>query len=82
MSEKWILNGRLSVDLGPTGNMSESLSVVRVGESMLVRIGVNGDVSRDNFGVNFNVEPRFLPSSRLGNVGGVQLPPAGAYGLE
>ena len=34
------------------------------------------------FGFFVGVEPRFLPSSRLGRVGGVQIPPAGARGLE
>ena len=33
-------------------------------------------------GDNFAIEPRFLSSRRLGYVGGVQIPPAGAYGLE
>jgi hypothetical protein len=43
---------------------------------------VNYDASRDNLGLNLALEPRFLPRSRLGQVGGVQIPPAGAYGLE
>ena len=40
--------------------MGESLSVVRIGESLLVRLGVYDDQSRGNVGVNFSVEPRFL----------------------
>ena len=47
-----------------------------VGESFLVRVGFNFDASRDNLGIALLVEPRFLPNSRLGRVGGVQLPPA------
>jgi hypothetical protein len=47
-----------------------------------MRFGVNYDASRDNLGVSFLLEPRFLPTSRLGRVGGVQIPPAGALGLE
>ena len=35
-----------------------------------------------NEGATFGIEPRFLPNARLGRVGGVQIPPAGALGLE
>jgi hypothetical protein len=82
MSEKWILTGGTSLDFGATGNIGQHLALTRVGESALVRIGFNADWSRDNIGVTFSVEPRFLPRNRLGLVGGVQIPPAGAYGLE
>ena len=58
------------------------LSHGRIGESALVRVGFNVDEGRDNVGVSFSIEPRFLASSRLGRVGGVQIPPAGARGLE
>lgn len=82
MSEKWILTGGTSVDLGATGNIGQYLGLTRVGESALIRIGFNADRSRNNVGINFSIEPRFLASNRLGLVGGVQIPPAGAYGLE
>jgi hypothetical protein len=82
MSEKWIASAGAAVDLGPAGNIGQSLSFTRIGESALVRLGFNIDVSRGNFGAVFSIEPRFLPSSRLGRVGGVQIPPAGALGLE
>jgi hypothetical protein len=82
MSEKWIATAGASWDLGPTGNIGQNVAVTRVGESFLIRFGVNFDASRDNLGVSFLLEPRFLPSTRLGRVGGVQIPPAGAMGLE
>jgi hypothetical protein len=82
MSEKWILTGGASFDLGQTGNIGQTVQMTRVGESALIRLGFNYDVSRDNFGINFAIEPRFLSSSQLGRVGGVQIPPAGARGLE
>jgi hypothetical protein len=47
-----------------------------------VQAGFTYDVSRDNFSATLLVEPRFMPGNRLGNVGGVAIPPAGAYGLE
>jgi hypothetical protein len=82
MTEKWIATGGASFDFGRTGNIGQSFYLTRIGESALVRLGFNYDASRDNFGVNLAIEPRFLPSSKLGRIGGVQVPPAGAYGLE
>jgi hypothetical protein len=82
MSEKWIATAGATYDLGPTGNIGQNVYMTRVGESFLVRVGFNFDASRDNLGIALLVEPRFLPNSRLGRVGGVQLPPAGALGLE
>ncbi len=82
MSEKWIATAGAMVDLGPTGNIGQSLSFTRIGESLLVRLGINVDASRGSVGAVVAIEPRFLNSSRLGEVGGVQIPPAGALGLE
>jgi hypothetical protein len=82
MNEKYIFTGGASVDLGQTGNIGQNIALTRVGESALIRIGATFDASRDNIGINFLVEPRFLPRTRLGNVGGVPIPPAGARGLE
>ena len=82
MSEKWIATAGATYDLGPTGNIGQNVYMTRVGESFLVRVGFNFDASRDNLGIALLVEPRFLPNSRLGRVGGVQLPPAGAAGAR
>jgi hypothetical protein len=82
MSEKWILTGSAVVDLGETGNIGQTLGLTRIGESTLIRVGFNVDESRGNIGANFQIEPRFLSSRKLGYIGGVQIPPAGAYGLE
>ena len=51
-------------------------------ENEALRYDTGYDASRDNIGASLIVEPRFLPSSRLGRVGGVSVPPAGALGLE
>jgi hypothetical protein len=82
MSEKWIATAGLTTDFSKAGNLGQNVAFTRVGESFLIKVGFNYDASRDNFGMNFGIEPRFLPSSRLGRVGGVQIPPAGALGLE
>ena len=45
-------------------------------------MGTATDELAKHLGATIGVEPRFLPSSRLGRVGGVAVPPAGALGLE
>jgi hypothetical protein len=82
MSEKWIGTAGTSVDFSSAGNIGQNIGLTRVGESFLIRVGFIVDNSRNNVGLQFMIEPRFLPSSRLGRVGGVQIPPAGAMGLE
>jgi hypothetical protein len=82
MSPKWVSSFGMSVDLGRDGNIGQNLNVTRIGESLLVSAGFTVDAARNNVGVNFTVEPRFLPKNRLGSIGGVRIPPAGAYGLE
>jgi hypothetical protein len=82
MSDKWIVQGSNSIDFGSTGNIGQSFSLIRVGESFLVRLGVNTDISRDNVSFVFGIEPRFLPSGRLGRVGGRRVPPASSAYLE
>ena len=82
MSEKWVATTGASVDFGEAGNIGQTFALTRIGESTLIRVGINVDESRGNVGGSFMIEPRFLASSRLGYIGGVQIPPAGAYGLE
>ena len=56
--------------------------VLRVEESLLISFNFTVDPVRDTVGTNLTVEPRFLPKGRLGNFGGVNVPPAGAFGVE
>lgn len=81
VSPKWIVNYASTFDLGETGNIGQRGQIIRVGESFLVGVGFNYDNSRDNFGVRFSIEPRFL-SGKLSRVGGVPIPPVGFNGLE
>ncbi len=81
LSEKWILNAAGFLDFRDSYSNGERLGVTRIGESLLVRAGINVDHSRDNIGAFFAIEPRFL-AGRLANIGGVPIPPAGAFGLE
>lgn len=82
MSEKWIATAGATIDFSKAGNLGQNIAFTRVGESFLIKVGFTYDASRDNLGISFGVEPRFLPTSRLGRVGGVQIAPAGALGLE
>ena len=82
MSEKWISTAGATWDFSNSGAFGQQFALTRIGESFLIKVGFSYDASRDNFGGVINIEPRFLPSSRLGRVGGVSVPPAGALGLE
>ena len=82
LNEKWIFSGGAAFDFGKTGSIGQNLSLTRIGETALVRVGVNVDSGRDNVSFNFNIEPRFLPTARLGALGGQLIPPVGLFGLE
>ena len=82
LNEKWIFSGATTYDFGQTGNVGQSFGVTRVGESLLVRLGLNVDSGRNNESIAFSIEPRFWPSQRLGRIGGALIPPPGVEGLE
>ena len=82
MSPKWISSVGLSMDLGDTKNFSQTVRVTRIGESLLASFDLSVDPVRNTVGANFMVEPRFLPKGHLGNLSGVHVPPAGAFGVE
>jgi len=82
LSPKWITTASGSYDLSDAGNIGQSFSMTRIGESLLVTLGINVDRGKDNVGVSLLVEPRFLPDLRLTNRTGIEVPPAGAFGLE
>jgi len=82
LSPKWISTAGTSVDLSDAGNIGQSFSMTRIGESLLVTLGINVDGGKDNVGFRFLVEPRFLPKLQLTSMTGIEVPPAGAFGLE
>jgi len=82
MNEKWILSGGAAYDFGSVGNIGQTLTLARIGESALIQVGIDIDSGRDNVVFNFNIEPRFLPFGRIGTVGGQLIPPAGLNGVE
>ncbi len=82
LNEKYIVSAGSTYDFGSTGNVGQTFGFTRIGESFLVRMGINVDSGRDNVGVGFLIEPRFWPSARLGQIGGQLIPPPGVEGLE
>ncbi|HMO15636.1 MAG TPA: organic solvent tolerance protein OstA [Pirellulaceae bacterium] len=82
MSDKWALRGASSVDFSSTGNIGQNINLIRIGESFLLRFGVNVNASRGNVGFIVGLEPRFLPSGRLGMIGRQRIPPASSMYLE
>jgi hypothetical protein len=82
LNEKWIATAAAIYDFNGTGNIGQSLALTRIGESFLVRLGINVDSGRDNVGFGFALEPRFLPRGRLGRLGGEKVAQTGMLGLE
>jgi hypothetical protein len=81
MSPKWASSFGSAIDL--TGrNIGQRFELVRIGESFLMTFGFNVDYSRNNVGVTFNLEPRFLSRTQFASRTGLDVPMAGAYGLE
>ncbi len=81
LNEKWIATAGATFDLGAIGNVGQQLAITRIGESMLVQMGITVDAGRDNVGFEFMVEPRIF-ARRLGRPGGKLIPPPGVAGLE
>lgn len=82
MTPKWIGSASAMIDFGNSGNIGQSVSFSRIGESLIATVGANVDESKNNFGVSFLVEPRFLPTLNVTRRTGIEIPPVGAYGLE
>ena len=58
MSEKWISTIGASYDLAEGRDRGQSMTITRIGEYMLFHVGTGYNRSRNNFSVNFMVEPR------------------------
>ncbi len=82
MGPKWVASAAGVVDFSDAGNIGQSITFSRIGESLVVSVGANYDQSKDNVGFNFLVEPRFLPTLNLTRTTGINIPPVGASGLE
>lgn len=58
MSEKWISTLGASYDIAERRDRGQSLTITRIGEYMLFHVGTGYDRSRNNFSLNFMIEPR------------------------
>jgi hypothetical protein len=82
MSPKWIGSASTSVDFASGGNIGQAFAFSRIGESLVATLGAHVDASKNNVGVNFLVEPRFLPKLGVTRKTGIEIPPAGMQYLE
>jgi hypothetical protein len=80
MSESGFATAGASWDLGPTGNIGQNVNVTRIGESFLIKWASISTSAATTSALPSWWSRGFLSSSRLGRVGGVQIPPAGAHG--
>ncbi|MDO4584142.1 MAG: hypothetical protein Q4D62_08575 [Planctomycetia bacterium] len=80
MSPKWASTFVSTFDISGKGNIGESLSLTRVGESFLLTFGVAYDNPSDNLGFHVTLEPRF---GKKGNVARLfNIAPPGVYGVD
>ena len=79
ISEKWLTTYGGSVDLTGQDNIGQHLSITRVGESLLVTMGLNIDASKGNVGVGLTVVPRVFARAPNGPFDGAQIPPPQAF---
>lgn len=82
LTDKWTLTMATSVDFSRSGNLGQRFALSRIGESAIIRAGVNVDVSRGTSGFNFLIIPRFVPQKTIRRAIGVEVPPLGARGIE
>lgn len=83
LGPKWVGSYTSVLDFGNDGSNGQTFALSRIGESLLFTLGFNVDDGKDdNVGISFLLEPRFLPRSALTKRTGIDIPPAGAYGLE
>ncbi|MBX3442409.1 MAG: LPS-assembly protein LptD [Planctomyces sp.] len=61
MSDKWVSTLGAAYDIAEGRDRGESITITRIGESMLLHMGLGFDVSRNNLGFGISVEPRIGP---------------------
>lgn len=58
MSEKWVSTIGASYDIAERRDRGQSLTITRIGEYLLFHVGTGYDRSRNNFSLNFMIEPK------------------------
>ncbi len=82
MTEKWLSSFSSGYDFGNNMNIGQFFSFTRMGESFFVSVGFGVDASKDNVSLNLAIQPRFLPTVRLGGLVGGGPPGTGIGGLQ
>lgn len=82
LGPKWIASASTSVDIGPSGNLGQTVAISRIGESLIATVGGHIDESKGDVGFSFLLEPRFLPQTNTSRRTGIDIPPVGVDGLE
>ena len=72
LSPKWVSSATTAYDLGEGQSRGQGFTMTRVGEWLLFHLGANYDVSKNNLGVGFAIEPRLggsnISSTQLGSL--------------
>lgn len=58
LSPKWISTATTAYDFGQSRSAGQGFTLTRVGEWLLIHVGANVDVSKNNVGLGIAVEPR------------------------
>jgi hypothetical protein len=81
LSPKWMYTAGTSFALGQQ-NIGQNISITRIGESFVTNVAFYVDNTKNNYGLNFMVSPRFLGQQMLRRIGAASAPMAGMTGLE
>lgn len=74
LSPKWVSTATTAFDVAQHRSAGQGFTLTRVGEWLLFHLGGNVDVSKNNVGLMFSVEPRIgrgtISSTQLGSLAG------------
>ncbi|NIL96465.1 MAG: organic solvent tolerance protein OstA, partial [Planctomycetales bacterium] len=82
LGPKYLVAYNGSLELSGDANVVQRLALTRIGESFLIRLGVNSDRSKGSVGASLAVQPRLFRRRGQNLIEGIDVPPAGAFGLE
>ncbi len=78
LSPKWVTSATTGYDIAQSRSAGQGFTITRVGEWLLVHLGGNIDVSKNNVGLGISVEPRLgrsmMSSTQLGSLLSVAQP--------
>lgn len=78
MSPKWVSTATTAYDIAQARSAGQGFTLTRVGEWLLIHLGGNIDVSKNNVGLGISIEPRLgrstISSTQLGSLLGVAQP--------